>query len=155
MTDGTDTEIWVEDFLTRLLELAGLDVYIEEISIDDDENLTVQLGGPDSARAIGRDGQVLEALSQMVVSAAVHGQVTRRRIVVDIEKYRERRENKICEDAKYYANEVLTSGRAYEFPPMSPRERRLIHMSIVDIPGVATESRGEDDERYVRIIKVR
>ena len=37
MTDGTETETWVEEFLTRLLELADLDVYIEEISIDDEE----------------------------------------------------------------------------------------------------------------------
>jgi spoIIIJ-associated protein len=155
MTDGTDTEIWVEEFLTRLLELAGLDVYIEEISIDEEENLTVQLSGEDSARAIGRDGQVLDAIQQMVVSAAVHGQVTRRRIIVDIEKYRDRREKKICEDAKYFAGEVLASGKPYEFPPMSPRERRLVHMSIVDMGGVTTESRGEDDERYVRIIKKR
>ncbi len=155
MTDGTETETWVEEFLTRLLELAGLDVYIEEIAIDEDENLTVRLAGQDSARAIGRDGQVLDAIQQMVVSAAVHGRTTRKRILIDIENYRERREKKICDDARYFAKEVQDSGRPYEFPPMCPRERRLVHMSIVDISGVTTESRGEDDERYVRIIKKR
>lgn len=153
MTDGTDTEIWVEEFLTRLLELAGLDVYIEEISIDDEENLTVQLAGPDSARAIGRDGQVLDAIQQLVVSGAVHGRITRRRIVVDVEKYRERREQKIFDDAKYCAEEVLETGQPYDFPPMTPRERRLVHMALVDMPGVTTESIGRDEDRYVRILK--
>lgn len=153
MTDGTDTEIWVEEFLTRLLELAGLDVYIEEISIDDEENLTVQLSGPDSARAIGRDGQVLDAIQQLVVAGAVHGRITRKRIVVDVEKYRERREKKIFDDAKYYAEEVADTGNSFDFPPMTPRERRLVHMALVDFPGVTTESIGRDDDRYVRILK--
>jgi spoIIIJ-associated protein len=153
MTDGTDTEVWVEEYLTRLLELAGLDVYIEELSIDDEETLTVQLAGPDSARVIGRDGQVLEAVQQMVVAGAVHGRVTKRRIVIDVEKYRERREKKICDDAKFYADDVLETGRPYEFPPMTPRERRLVHMTLADVAGVLTESIGRDDERYVRIVR--
>ncbi len=153
MTDGTDTELWVEEFLTRLLELAGLDVYIEEISIDEEENLTVQLAGPDSARAIGREGQVLDAISQLVASAAVHGRITRKRIIVDVEQYRRRREKKICEDAKYYADEVADTGRAFDFPPMTPRERRLVHMTLAEMPGITTESIGRDDDRYVRILK--
>ena len=153
MTDGTDTEIWVEEYLTQLFELAGLDVYIEEIAIDDEENLTVQLAGPDSARAIGREGQVLDAIQQLVVSSAVHGRITRKRIVVDVEKYRERREQKIRDDAEYYAKEVLDTGRPYEFPPMTPRERRLVHMTLVDMDGVSTESYGQDDDRYVRIVR--
>ena len=153
MTDGTDTEIWVEEFLTKLLELADLDVYIEEISIDDDENLTVQLAGPDSARAIGREGQVLDAIQQMVVAGAVHGHVTRKRIVVDVEKYRERREKKLCDDARYFAEEVIETGRAYDFPPMTPRERRLVHMTLAEMSGVATESIGRDDGRFVRVLK--
>lgn len=153
MTDGTDTEAWVEEYLTRLLELAGLDVYIEELSIDDDETLTVQLAGPDSARAIGRDGQVLEAVQQMVVAGAVHGRITRRRIIIDVENYRERREKKICDDAIYYAEDVLETGRPYDFPPMTPRERRLVHMTLADMTGVLTESVGQNDERYVRIVR--
>ncbi len=153
MTDGTDTEIWVEDFITQLFELAGLDVYIEEISVDENDNLTVQLGGPDSALAIGRDGQVLDAVQQMVVSAAVHAQISRRRIVIDIEKYRERREQKLCDDACFYAEDVFKTGEPYDFPPMTPRERRLIHMALVDFEGILTESFGRDDDRYVRITK--
>jgi spoIIIJ-associated protein len=152
MTDGIDTEVWVEDFLTNLLELAGFDVIIEELSVDDGDNLTIQLSGEDSARVIGREGQVLDAISQMVVAAAIHGGITRRRIVVDVERYRERREKKIREDAEYYGKEVLATGRAYEFPPMTPRERRIVHMTIADMKGLETMSVGEGPDRFVRVV---
>jgi spoIIIJ-associated protein len=152
MTDGTDTEAWVEDYLSNLLELAGFDVFIEELSIDDEDNLTVQLSGDDSARVIGREGQVLDAVQQMVVAAAIHGGVSRRRILIDVEHYRERREKKVKEDAAYYAKEVLSSRRTYEFPPMTPRERRIVHMVVADIGGLTTESVGEGDDRYVRVV---
>ena len=152
MIDGTDTEAWVEDYLMNLLELAGFDVYIEELSVDDEDNLTVQLSGDDSARVIGREGQVLDAVQQMVVAAAIHGGITRRRIVIDVEHYRERREKKLKDDARYYAKEVLSTGRAFEFPPMTPRERRIVHMAIAGIGGVETQSVGEGDERFVRVV---
>ena len=54
MTNHIDSETWVEDFLTDLLERTGLDVSIEEISIDENDAICIQLSGPDSARVIGR-----------------------------------------------------------------------------------------------------
>ena len=152
MTDGTDTEIWVEEYLSSLLDLARLDVSIEELSLDDEGNLVVQLAGPDSARAIGREGQMLDAIQHMAVTAAIHAGVSKRRIVVDVEGYRERREQKLREDATFFAEEVLSTGNPYDFVPMSPRERRLVHMTVSEIEGVSTESFGMGDERYVRIV---
>ena len=152
MTNGTDTEVWVEEFITDLVDLARLDVSIEELALDEEENLVVQLSGPDSARAIGREGQVLDAIQHLVVTAAIHSDVPRRRIIVDIERYRERRERKVRDDAAYYAEEVLASRKPYDLVPMSPRERRLVHMTVAEIEGVRTESVGTGDERYVRIL---
>lgn len=152
MTDGTDTEVWVEDYLTNLLELAGFDVFIEESSVESDDSLTIQLSGDDSARVIGREGQVLDAIQQMVVAAAIHCGITGRRIVVDVERYRERREKKLREDAHFFGKEVLATGKAYEFPPMTPRERRIVHMAIADMKGLETMSVGEGADRYVRVV---
>jgi spoIIIJ-associated protein len=69
-----------------------------------------------------------------------------------VEHYRERREKKLKEDAVYYAKEVLATGCAFEFPPMSPRERRIVHMTIADFSGLETQSIGEGDERFVRVV---
>ena len=134
------------------MDYSAMDVSVEEMYLDDEENLVVQLSGPDSARAIGREGVVLDAIQHIVVSAAIHAGVTRKRLVVDIEQYRERRERKICDDAAHYAREVLATGKFIDLQPMSPRERRLVHMTISEIDGVKTESIGEGDERFVRVL---
>lgn len=148
----TDIEVWLEDFLSSLMSLATMDLSIEELYLDDQENLVVQLSGQDSARAIGREGAVLEAIQHIVVSAAIHAGLTGRRIIVDVERYRERREQKVCDDAANLANEVLSTGRSLDFDPMSARERRLVHMTISGIEGVSTESVGEGDGRFVRVV---
>ncbi len=152
MNNEIDTEIWIEDFITDFIELTGLDLSIEEISLSDDDVLTVGLGGPDSARAIGRDGQVLEALQHIIVAASVHARVPHRRIMVDIEHYRERREQRLLDEAADVAYEVLDTGKPLDFEPMTPRERRLVHMVVADIEGVTTQSRGIGEERYVRVL---
>ena len=95
---------------------------------------------------------MLDAIQHLVVTAAIHAGVSKRRIVVDVEGYRERREQKLREDATFYAEEVRSTGNPYDFVPMSPRERRLVHMTISEIEGVSTESFGMGDERYVRIV---
>lgn len=154
MTDGTETEVWIEDFLIDLIELAGFDIVIEEISLDEDEVLYVQLGGPDSARVIGREGQVLDAIQTIVIAAAIHSGVAHRRILVDVEHYRARREQRLFEEATRMAEEAIDSGRSLEFPPMSARERRLVHLAVAEMDGVKTESSGDGEDRYVRVIPV-
>ena len=152
MAEEMDTEVWVEDFLSDLIGSTGLDVFVEELSMDDDDILHVQMGGPDSARVIGRDGQVLDAIQHIVIAAAIHAGANRQRILVDVEQYRKRREFRLRDEATRLASEVARTGIPEDMPPMTPRERRLVHIAIADIKGVATESFGQGDERYVRII---
>jgi len=152
MTDRIDTEVWVEEFLNDLLDLTGLDIDIEEMELDTEDVLKVQLAGPDSARVIGREGQMLYALQHIVISSAIHAGIPHRRILIDVEQYRERREQRVCDEAARLANTALDTGEYQDLYPMSPRERRLAHMVVEDIDGVTTESQGEGDERFVRII---
>ncbi len=152
MTDAIDTEVWVEEYLNDLIELTGLDVFIDEISLDDEDVLLVQLAGPDSARVIGRDGQALDALQHLVIASSIHAGVRKQRILIDVENYRSRREMRVRDEAAQVADEVLDTGEYQELPPMSPRERRLVHMVIADIDGVTTESSGVGDERFVRVL---
>ncbi|MDJ0762930.1 MAG: R3H domain-containing nucleic acid-binding protein [Myxococcota bacterium] len=151
MTEGIDTEVWVEEFLTDLIEKTGLDVAIEELSLDNEDVLQVQLGGQDSARMIGREGQVLDALQHIVVTAAIHNGLGRQRVVVDVERYRSRRELRLRDDAQRFAEEVLSTGRPLDFHPMSPRDRRLVHITVAEMNGVVTESLGQGADRFVRI----
>lgn len=154
MIEDTDIETWVEDFLSELLELAGLDVYIEEISMNDENAFTVSLSGNDSARAIGREGQTLEALQHIVIAAAIRSGMTRQRIIIDIEGYRGRREKKVRDEAFLTAQNVRDTGNPQDLMPMSARERRLVHMEVSKVDGVTTESFGDGDERHVRVVPV-
>ncbi len=151
MTDMTDIEVWVEDFLSELIEKAGMDIFIEEMTADEDGMLRIGLAGPDSARAIGREGHVLEAIQHLMVAASIHGGIPHRRIVVDVENYRQRKEKRLAEEAVEAAEEVLDTGRAVDFEPMSPRERRVVHMALSTYEGVSTESAGHGEDRYVRV----
>ncbi len=151
MIEQMDIEDWIETFLTDLVDRTGLDVAIEELSLDDEDTLNVQLSGPDSALVIGREGQVLDAFQHIVVSAAIHGGIGKRRVLVDVEKYRIRRETRVREEAEHLAEEALNTGESQDCYPMSPRERRLVHIAVAEIEGVATESLGRGDERFVRI----
>lgn len=152
MTEMIDTETWVEEFLSRLFQLSGLDLSIEEMAIDEENTLRVHLAGPDSARAIGRDGQTLEAIQHVVVAAAIHAKVANHRVLVDIETYRERREQRVRDEALAVAREVRSTGEHHDFAPMPARERRLVHLAVAGVDGVKTESLGEGDDRYVRVV---
>jgi spoIIIJ-associated protein len=145
-------EDWVDDYITGLLQLAGIDVAIEELAIDENDTLRIILGGDDSARAIGREGQMLDAIQHLVVSSAIHNGYSGRRILVDVEGYRERHESKLIEEAQDAAQDALETGKSQDFAPMPPRERRLIHVTVSKIDGVISESHGRGDERFVRVV---
>lgn len=151
--DKPDTDAWLEEFLTGLVERAGFDLWVEALDVEaGTSTYTVCLDGPDKARAIGRDGQVLEAIQHLVVSAGANAGIARDRIVVDVGDYRRRREEKVREDARRLAEEAVEAQRPFDFAPMPARERRIVHLAASQVPGVRTESVGQGEERFVRLI---
>ena len=152
-TDKNDTDTWIEEFLTGLVERAGLDLWVEELEVEaETSTYYVRLEGPDKARAIGRDGQVLEAIQHLAVSAGANAGLAKDRIVVDVGDYRRRREEKVREDAIRLAEEAATTQCPRDFAPMPPRERRLVHLAVSQMEGVRTESVGQGEDRFVRLI---
>jgi spoIIIJ-associated protein len=151
-----DFDIWLEEFLTGLLDKTGLDTWVSEMDINENTNTyTVQLDGDDKARAIGRDGQMLNALQHICISAAANMGIHNVKIVLDVDGYRNRRDSKLKEDAGKTISEALDSGEAIDFEPMNARDRRLIHMIVSSTDGVKSESYGQGRERFVRVIPVR
>lgn len=146
-------DIWLEEFLTGLLDKTGLDVWISEMDIDENtRTYTIQLDGDDKARAIGREGQMLNALQHLSIAAAANRGLHDVRIVIDVDGYRNRRDSKLIEDARFLAQEAISTGSPVEMEPMCARDRRLIHMIVSDIDGVTSESFGQGRDRYVRLI---
>lgn len=143
----------VVDFLVTLAKKVGFDRIQFEISSRDDDKLTIMLLSDDSALLIGRHGQNIDAL-QVIVNAyyLCLKDSTYKRIVLDTENYRERREESIIKTAYYVAKRVRATKRSALLEPMNSYERRLVHRALDDFNGVRTESEGEGAIKTIRII---
>jgi spoIIIJ-associated protein len=111
----------------------------------------VSVSGPELAPLIGRRGQTLEALDLMVNLIMARHQGRRVPVVVDVERYRERRREVLEDLARRFAERVRRSGRPAALKPMSAAERRIIHTTLADDGSVATHSEGEEPDRRVVI----
>src|SRR5207253_6107053 len=99
-------------------------------------------GGPDLGALIGRGGENLVALQQ-IVSAITSKRVGRSvHVAVDIEGYRRRREDQLREMARRVAARVKATGSAVTLEPMLAYERRIVHLVVQETGGVRTESVG-------------
>jgi spoIIIJ-associated protein len=100
---------------------------------------------------IGRHGQTLDALQEVVRGAVQRRLEERCRVVVDVEDYRKRRRSQLMSKARGVASRVKKSGRPERLEPMNAYERKIVHDAVSDIDGIETMSEGEDPERRVVI----
>ncbi len=140
------------DALGHMLEAAGVNVTRTLRSAHDPESggPIIDLAGEDSGLLIGRRGQTLQAL-QFLVNLIVRKQFDGVRVVLDVENYRQRREASLREMATTIAERVAQTNRSITLEPMPPADRRIIHTTLTDHPGVDTESTGEGEGRKVTI----
>lgn len=130
----------VKGLLTEPDDLTGQRVNIIDIS------------GDDLGALIGPRGETLDSLqflSRLMVAHKLH---RRANFVVDVEGFRQRREQALTRLAERMADKVRQRGEPIGLEPMSAYERRIIHMTLRDAPDVYTESAGEGKQRRVRII---
>jgi spoIIIJ-associated protein len=120
-------------------------------SWEDEEEIHVDVWGDDLGILIGRAGATLQALQDIVSTIVKRGGEEGRRIVVDVERYKERRRQKLREYVEHMAEKSLTTKKPIRLEPMSPRERKIVHDTLKDISGVQSKSEGEDPERRVII----
>jgi len=159
--DGTPDERYgdavpvVRTFLETVLKLLGVevevDIDIEEEGLHCDLNCSQEDGG----LLIGRHGATLDSLQYLTLRVLQADGFERMRITLDVAGYRTRREKTLRQLAQSVAAKVLDSGRPYHFEPMSAMERRVVHMTIVDIEGLTTESEGEGRRRHVVVFPER
>ena len=145
------------DFLEAVVKHMGMDcrVHLQPPKDEDKRDIRLEISGPDSGRIIGKKGQVLGALQFLTNRALNRPGEERRYITVDAEGYRSRRENNLATMAKRLGSQAVEDGKIITFEPMTPRDRRVVHLALVDLEGVVTRSEGEGDDRRVQIIPVR
>ncbi|MGH7723092.1 MAG: RNA-binding cell elongation regulator Jag/EloR [Candidatus Dormibacteria bacterium] len=115
--------------------------------------MILEVSGDDLGLLIGWRGETLRALQTtlnlMMGDEQAEGQG--RRLILDVERYRARREEQVRELAQRLAERVRASGERYTLDPMHAYERRIIHLTLQDDPGVRTESSGHEPARRVVI----
>ena len=116
------------------------------------EGPVIDITCEDSGLLIGRRGETLRAL-QFLVNLMVRGRLGSEsvRVILDIERYRERRYNSLHDLALRVAEKVASTGRPVSLEPMPAAERRIIHVALSEHPRVSTESNGEGESRNVTI----
>ena len=113
--------------------------------------IMLNVGGDDLGKLIGRHGQTLNALQYVVNLAAHRDSNEQERIIIDVGGYRKRREENLKRIALSAAERVKQRGRKEVLNPMSPQERRIIHLALQDNKEVVTQSEGDDPYRRVVI----
>ena len=127
-----------------------------EVIIHDDGNgeALMEITGAGAGLLIGHHGDTLDAFQYLVTLAANKKETDERkytRISVDIENYREKREQTLRALADRMAQKVKKTGRSVTLDPMNAYERRIIHAQVQGIEGVSTNSVGSDSNRRVVI----
>lgn len=159
LSDVMDENASVEDVavaaLYTILAHMGVQAGIEVHPAEGEEPLVLNIRGADERSAsalsvlIGRRGETLAAL-QLLMHLIISKQAdTHDRVIVDVEGYRQRREENLRSMAHRIADQVRTSGRPVMLEAMPPNERRIVHMALADFDDISTESEGEGDQRRV------
>jgi len=114
--------------------------------------IAFDIKGEDLGILIGRLGQTLASLQYIVRLIVAHKTKTWVPVVIDVEGYRQRHSEKLEALASRIAELVKVKGVPFTLRPMSPYERRIIHIALVEHPDVTTESTGEGEARRVVIL---
>lgn len=133
---------WLLDVLDAMEIAASVGLY------DEDENLVFHIETDDDAgMIIGRKGSTLDALQYLLNVA--YGQQLGRRLVVDVQDYRRRHQEKLLETAQHAAERVRSSGRPVRLAPMSAADRRVVHHELANHVDLETGSQGEEPHRFI------
>jgi spoIIIJ-associated protein len=141
-------------FISDVIAKMGLDVAARIIG-DNARQIEIDIAGADAQALIGKRGSTLFALQFLANRVVNRGPVGRRYVVLDVEGYREGRERKLAAAAVKFGEQAVREGKVITFDPMSPRERRVVHLALAKFTGLRTQSEGEGDNRRVQIIPTR
>jgi spoIIIJ-associated protein len=137
-----------KDILDTMLGYLGFVCEIDEEPKDG--FLLLQVHTPEKERLIGRHGEILEDVQFLLNRIVQARHPDQPRVQIDIEYYREMREDAIVQRARQIAELVKKTGRPFHLDPMNSYDRRIIHNAFKDDPDIVTWS-PQDDSRIKRI----
>ena len=141
------------DYIEELLDTADIDGDID-IEVRDERTyvsvVTEDAQDSELDVLVGTDGEVLEALQELVRLSVLSATDRRSRLVLDVAGYREQRAQTLREMADHAVAQVRRSGDSVHLQPLSPYERKIVHDAVA-AAGLRSESEGEGDQRHIVI----
>ncbi|MEZ4270633.1 MAG: KH domain-containing protein [Myxococcota bacterium] len=119
---------------------------------DNEEEVHVDLRGEDEALVIGKKGEVLLSLQFIINRIVGRDSEDEQVIVLDAADYRERRRAALADLATRLAGRAMEEGKVVRLSPMSGHDRRVFHLTLEEVEGVATRSEGDGLYRNLLII---
>jgi len=141
-----------KDVIKKTIEelLQKMDFSAQVAISDEDDGIICDITtDTDSHFLIGQHGTNLQAvqhLARLMVRKNVPEKI---RFILDVNSYRQQKNQSVVEQAQIAANEAISQHRAVIMKPMSTYERRIVHMELSKNPQVSTESVGEGEERKI------
>ncbi len=151
-----ETEKLAIDIVNYLLSSLKVDVktFFRDKDDFDTKSLYFEIEGDDSGLIIGRKGETLRSF-EFLISFIIKRQLDKRvRVILDVEGYQERRRSNLVSIAESNAKKVIKYGKPIKMDPMSPFDRRIIHLALEKDKKVVTESQGTGPRRQV-VIKLK
>jgi spoIIIJ-associated protein len=146
----------IKEITKQIIEKMGFSC--QEITLESqdkqeqgEETLILNVKTPDSSFLIGQYGANLQALQHIIRILVREKSEERLRFILDINSYRKEKNEAVILLARELAEQSIREKRAIVMRPMSPYERRLVHMEFSGNEQVQTESIGEDEERKIVI----
>ncbi len=136
------------EYLSDILKAYGLKDFVVDIE-EHDDGASLHVTGENAKIAIGRRGDTLDAIQYLVGLVANDVSDSYYRLTINIGDYRERRAKVLESLGKKLAFKVLRTGKPIILEPMTPYERKVIHLAIEKIDGVKSWSEGEGISRHL------
>ncbi len=137
------------DFLYTILNNMGVEA---DISVnEDEESIVVDINGDDIGIIIGRRGETMDSLQYLTSLVINKGYNDYKRVILNVENYRQKREETLVKLANRLAEKVVKYKKPVTLEPMNPYERRIIHSTLQGHRQVETYSTGEEPKRKVVI----
>lgn len=136
------------DFLEELLDIADLDGDIDTFIENDRAQVSIVT---DSQTLVGKDGEVLEAMQELVRLAVMAETDGRTRLMLDVAGFREKRRTTLRELAADAIQEAKDSGESVRLAAMNPFERKIVHDAVTEA-GLTSESEGTEPNRRVVVL---
>lgn len=138
-------------FLEDVFQSMKIDVELELAEAAEGGPVNINLRGEDLGILIGKHGQTLDALQYLANLAANRDAEEKIKLILDVEDYRRRREETLQRLALRLASKVKRLGEPVVLEPMTPHERKIIHMALQEDRRISTYSEGDEPNRKVVI----